>query len=114
MRIQAVGRVAANWFPVLDDLLRALNNRPAPENFPAWADGMDLIYRKGQTALELEGITPIRPAPGEVFDPNRHEAVTMEPCPDRKDGEIIETVRCGYSMGERVLRPAQVRVACER
>jgi molecular chaperone GrpE len=114
MRIQVVGRVAGGWFPLLDDLLRALKERPTAENFATWADGMDLIYRKGMGTLEMEGIAPIRPEPGEAFDPNRHEAVTMEPCAERKDGEIIETLRCGYVMGERVLRPAQVRVACER
>lgn len=112
VRQQAAGRAASRWFPVMDDFERALQERPDPDHFEQWAGGVELIYRKGLAALEAEGVTPIEAQPGSEFDPNLHEAVTREMCPDRRDGEILDMVHRGYRMGDRVLRPAQVRVAC--
>jgi molecular chaperone GrpE len=111
-RIQAVGRAASRWFPILDDFERAVKDKAAKQNLEQWAAGVELIYRKGVAALEAEGVTSFEAEPGAVFDPSLYEAVTMEPCPDKKDGEILGTIRCGYRLGDRVLRPAQVRVAC--
>jgi molecular chaperone GrpE len=109
----AAGQAAARFFPMLDDFERALKERPESQNLERWAQGVDLIYRKGIAALEAEGITPIDVAEGAEFDPNFHEAVTREVCPDRRDGEVLEVLHTGYQMGDRVLRPAQVRVACQ-
>jgi len=112
-RVQAVGRAASRWFPILDDFERALKERSATENWDQWAAGVELIYRKGIAALEAEGVAPFEAEAGSEFDPGLHEAVTMEVHPDKKDGEILGTIRCGYRLGDRVLRPAQVRVACQ-
>jgi molecular chaperone GrpE len=60
--------------------------------------------------LEMENIIRI-PAESELFDPNRHEAVSSEPSEDHDSGEIIEVLQQGYMIGDRVLRPALVRVA---
>jgi molecular chaperone GrpE len=111
-RLYAAGQVAARWFPVLDDFERALKELPGSQNLEQWAGGVELIYRKGIAALEAEGIAPIEIAEGAEFDPNFHEAVSREICPDRQDGEILEVIHRGYRMGDRVLRPAKVRVAC--
>jgi molecular chaperone GrpE len=113
VKVFAAGRIAARWFPVLDDLERALKEWAAAPDPSQWAEGVELIYRKGIAALEAEGITLIEPAEGTTFDPNEHEAVAREIRPDRQDGEILEVVHRGYRMGDRVLRPAQVRVACK-
>jgi molecular chaperone GrpE len=113
LRCQAAGRVAAGWFPILDDFERALKGRPTPERMDQWIAGLELIYRKGAAVLEAEGVTPIEGEVGALFDPNLYEAITREACPDRQDGEILEVVRRGYRLGDRVLRPAQVRVACK-
>ena len=51
------------------------------------------------------------PAEQEMFDPTRHEAITHEESPDHESGQIIEVVQQGYLLGDRVLRPALVRVA---
>jgi len=112
-RVQAIARAAARWFPILDDFERALKEKSAKENLEQWAAGVELIYRKGVAALEADGVTSFGAETGTEFDPGLHEAVTMEPCPDKKDGEILGTIRCGYRLGDRVLRPAQVRVACQ-
>jgi molecular chaperone GrpE len=60
--------------------------------------------------LETEGVSLIE-AEGQFFDPTMHEAITHEPHPELGSGQIIEVVKQGYRLGERVLRPAQVRVA---
>ena len=67
----AVGNIIKRYLPVLDDLERALAARPADL---AWADGIELIYRKLQSILEAEGLKRIE-AEGQMFDPNFHEAI---------------------------------------
>ena len=93
--------------PALDDLERALRNRP-PED--AWANGIELIARKLQNILESEGVKRIE-AEGEEFNPHFHEAISHEHNEDFESGHVIAVVQNGYMLGERVIRPALVRVA---
>ena len=101
------GDIIKKVLPALDDLERALQNRPSED---AWASGIELIARKLQNILESEGVKRIE-AKGAAFDPNFHEAITHEPSDDVESGHIIEVVQNGYTLGERVIRPAMVRVA---
>lgn len=103
----AVGIIIKRYLPILDDLERALAARPADL---AWVDGIELIYRKLQFILESEGLKRIE-AEGQMFDPNFHEAIQQEPSEDYESGQIISVVQNGYMLGERVIRPAVVRVA---
>jgi molecular chaperone GrpE len=103
----AVGEIIKRYLPILDDLERALATRP--EDLP-WAEGIELIYRKLQAILEAEGLKRIE-AENRLFDPNFHEAISQEPNPDFESGKIIAVVQNGYMLGERVIRPALVRVA---
>ena len=96
-----------HYLPILDDLERALATRPADL---AWVDGIELIYRKLKSILEAEGLKRIE-AEGQMFDPNFHEAISQEPSEDHESGQIIAVVQNGYMLGERVIRPAMVRVA---
>lgn len=107
---EASGMVIRRFLDVLDDLERALKNRPQEGEGAEWAAGIELIYRKLLSTLEAEGVTPME-AEGEDFDPNLHEAISQEPSKDHESGEIIEVVQNGYLLGDRVLRPARVRVA---
>jgi len=109
-RGRAAAALLAKILPVEDDLRRAVRERPEAEGYPHWADGIELIQRKLAALLEAEGVELI-PADGVAFDPALHEAVTYEPSNDHKEGEIIEVIQQGYRLGERVLRPARVRVA---
>ncbi len=104
------GDVIKKYLTVLDDLERAMKTRPTEGPAEAWANGIELILRKLQGILEAEGVRRI-PAETEEFNPTRHEAITYEESPDHKSGEIIEVVQQGYTLGDRVLRPALVRVA---
>lgn len=101
------GDLIKRVLPVLDDLERALQNRPAED---AWAGGIELIVRKFQNLLDTEGVKRID-AKGEAFDPAFHEAISHEPSEDVESGHVIDVVQNGYMLGERVIRPALVRVA---
>lgn len=101
------GDIVKKVLPVLDDLELALQNRPADN---AWANGIELIARKLQNILESEGVKRIE-AKGLAFDPNFHDAITHEPSEEVESEHVIDVVRNGYTLGERVIRPASVRVA---
>jgi molecular chaperone GrpE len=106
----AAASILTRYLAVLDDLERALKEPPAVPEFAAWVDGIQLIQRKLQAILEGEGVEVIQ-AEGMLFDPTVHEAVTFEAHDGFHEGQIIEVLRKGYRLGERVLRPAMVRVA---
>jgi molecular chaperone GrpE len=101
------GDIIKKVLPALDDLERALQNRPSDD---AWANGIELIARKLQNILENEGVKRIE-AKGMAFDPTFHEAITHEPSDDVESEHVIDVIQNGYMLGERVIRPALVRVA---
>lgn len=98
------------YLAVKDDLERALKNMPAALTDEPWIDGIHLINQKLSNLLDGEGIQTI-PAEGAAFDPEIHEAISHEDNPEVESGFIIEVVQQGYTIGERVVRPSQVRVA---
>jgi len=102
------GDIIKKVLPVLDDLERALQNRPS--NSGAWVGGIELIQKKLVSLLEAEGVKRIE-AVGAAFDPNFHEAISHEPIVGVQSGHVIAVVQNGYMLGERVIRPALVRVA---
>lgn len=106
----AVGRVVKDYLPIVDDLERALKDRPSNGDYASWADGIELIYRKLVTTLENDGVVPMK-ADGEMFDPNQHEAVVEIKSEDHESGQIVEVLQTGYFIGDRVLRPARVCIA---
>jgi molecular chaperone GrpE len=107
MYISMKGDIIKKVLPILDDLERALQNRAADD---AWASGIELIVRKFQNILESEGIKKIE-ALGAEFDPKFHEAISHEAANGAQSGHVIGVVQNGYMLGERVIRPALVRVA---
>jgi molecular chaperone GrpE len=109
-RARITGEIASKYLGVLDDIERALKDRPENSEADSWAEGIDLIYRKMKNILESEGVELIL-AEGETFDPNFHEAISQEESEDHEEGEILEVIQQGYKIGERVIRPAIVRVA---
>jgi molecular chaperone GrpE len=109
-RSRIAGETLLRVLAIMDDLDRALRDRPAEAEAAAWAEGIDLIYRKFQALLEAEGIQLIQ-AEGQAFDPALHEALSHEESEAHDEGQVIEVVQRGYRIGDRVLRPALVRVA---
>ena len=102
--------VIKKYLAVNDDFERAMKNIPQESVQAAWLEGLQLINQKLKTLLEGEGIAPI-PAENKAFDPVMHEAISHEENPDFESGQIIEVVQKGYTIGDRVIRPALVRVA---
>jgi molecular chaperone GrpE len=101
------GDLIRRVLPVLDDLQRALKDRPADSS---WAAGIELIARKFESVLKSEGVVRID-AEGQPFDPNYHEAISYESADGTESGNVIGVVQNGYMLGDYVIRPAQVRVA---
>jgi molecular chaperone GrpE len=96
--------------PLVDDMERALKADATADSAESYRRGVELIYRRLMDILRKRGVTPIE-ALGADFDPYYHQAVAYDPADGHRDGEIIEEFRRGYMLGERLLRPAMVKVA---
>jgi molecular chaperone GrpE len=94
-----------------DDFDLAIEARPAAIADDPWVEGVAAIDRKLRALLESEGVTQIDASPGTRFDPREHEAIATVPSADRGEGEIVEEIRRGYRLRDRVVRPALVAVA---
>jgi molecular chaperone GrpE len=94
---------------VVDDFDIALTVE-AGEGGAAYRKGVELIHAKLKDLLAKYGVKPIE-AIGADFDPNVHQAVIHEESPDHREGEVIDELRKGYMIGERLLRPSMVKVA---
>jgi molecular chaperone GrpE len=112
---QSVSEAAAadlilELLPLLDDMERALKADAGVEGAEAYRRGVELIHHRLLEALRKRGVQPIE-ALGTDFDPHYHEAVVYEPAEGRREGEVMEEFRRGYMLGDRLLRPAMVKVA---
>jgi len=105
----AAGDLLEALLPIIDDFERAVQ-ADAGADPDAYRKGVELIYKQLQDLLARRGVTPIE-AVGKDFDPRYHQAITHEESPGRREGEVIEEVRRGYMHGDRLLRPAMVKVA---
>jgi molecular chaperone GrpE len=104
---QTAGEAIKDLLPIIDNLERAL--QAAAEDDPL-RKGVELIHKQMLEMLRKRGVTPIE-ALGADFDPNVHEAVTHEESDQHREGEVMEELQRGYKVGERLLRPAMVKVA---
>lgn len=114
LRAFATTDVIKRLLPIADDFERAARNKPNEFDGNSWVDGVMLVHRKLTQALDAEGVKQIVVMPGEAFDPNMHEAVTHDDAPEGsgiESGHVIEALQKGYKVGERIIRPALVRVA---
>ena len=94
-----------------DDFDLAIDNRPAELAASGWVEGVTAIDRKLRALLESEGVRTVDADAGKPFDPREHEAIVNVPGTGRAEGEIVEVIRRGYKLRDRVLRPALVAVA---
>lgn len=115
-RTYAIANFARDMLSVSDNLARALDAIPAEAKEAADAglkaliEGVDITERAMLSALERHGVKRLEPQ-GEKFDPNFHQAMFEVPNPDVPANTIVQVVQPGYSIGERVLRPAMVGVS---
>jgi molecular chaperone GrpE len=106
----ATARVLEKMLPIIDDVDRAFENVPSDQADTDWVNGFRLIQRKLEAFLESEGVTSI-PTEGQVFDPALNHAISHEEVEGYTEGQIIAEVARGFKLGDKVLRPALVRVA---
>lgn len=106
-REYAAADVIKNFLPILDSFELALKAYVDGSEF---RNGIELIYRQFQDALQKIGVQPV-PAVGQVFDPRIHEAIEMVDTTEAPDHQVLDELQRGYKYKERLLRPAMVRVA---
>jgi len=99
---------------VLDHFDLALNVDPEKTSAASVIEGVRLIKQELLKTLADQGVEPIRPEPGDEFDPNRHQATGQFPAEGVQPGAVTIIQQQGYALGDRVLRPATVLIAPER
>jgi molecular chaperone GrpE len=100
--------ILAEILPIVDNFERALQ-APSSDT-DSLRKGVELIHKQMHDFLRKRGVTPIE-ALGADFDPNFHQAVIHETSPSHREGEVIEELQRGYMLGDKLLRPAMVKVA---
>lgn len=102
--------VIARLLPVLDNFERAIQSAGQVPEAASIRQGVEMIAVQFMGVLEADALKRI-PALGSQFDPNLHEAIAVEEREDVPENEVIEVMLPGYTLGERVIRPAMVKVA---
>jgi len=115
---RVVADVAAKLLPVVDNLKRALDAEASvkaaeSDEFRHFLSGVDLISKQLAGVLEALGVKPIA-AVGEQFDPHIHEAVVTEPTDDYEPDTVMQELVAGYRLGDKLIRPALVKVATRK
>ncbi len=105
-------RIVSDLLDVVDELELAIKvAKEAEGGQKTLVDGVEMTLKKLRKVLELEGVTPIQCCLGTVFDPTSHNAIASEERDEAKECVVIEEVRRGYKMKDKVLRPSIVKVA---
>jgi molecular chaperone GrpE len=112
---RVVADVAAKLLPVLDNLKRALDTEASVEanesdEFRHFLNGVDLIYKQLKGVLETLGVETV-PSVGEHFNPHIHEAVDTEASDEYEPDTVTQELVAGYRLGDKLIRPALVKVA---
>ena len=115
---RVVADVATKLLPVVDNLKRALEAEASVESsesdeFRHFLSGVDLIFKQLNGVLEALGVKPIA-AVGEQFDPHIHEAVVTEATDDYEPDTVMQEIVAGYRLGDKLIRPALVKVATRK
>jgi molecular chaperone GrpE len=115
---RVAGDLVTKLLPVLDNLGRALDTEASVEatesdEFRHFLSGVDLIFRQLGGVLEAMGVKPV-PSVGEKFDPHVHEAVVTEESDEHDADTVMQEIVRGYKLGDKLLRPALVKVAVKK
>jgi molecular chaperone GrpE len=105
----------ADVIPIIDDFERAIQSAGESKDFASFHSGVSLIERQLVSILErnwgLRRFAAKAGADGEVFDPEKHEAIAVEETADQDKPVVLQNYLNGYYLHDRVLRPAKVKVA---
>ena len=115
---RVAAEIAAKVLPVSDNLKRALDAESSVEaaesdEFRHFLSGVDLIWKQLNGVLDALGVKPI-PSVGEPFDPHVHEAVVSEATDEYEPDTVIQEILTGYRLGDKLIRPALVKVATRK
>jgi len=102
--------VVRRLLDAMDDFERAIGETPDGVSENPWFEGLELVGKKLSAILTGMSVEIIE-AVGQEFDPSVHEALAAEECDEQESGVVFEVVKKGYRIGERIVRPAQVKVA---
>lgn len=104
----AVEGFVSDLLPIIDNFQRAMESQEDKED--AFYKGVSLIYENLNSLLENNGVAEMD-CLGEDFDPNKHHAVLMEEVEDSEEGKVLAVLQTGYTMKDKVIRPAMVKVS---
>jgi molecular chaperone GrpE len=115
---RVVADIAAKLLPVLDNLKRALETEASVEaaesdEFRHFLSGVDLIHKQLNGVLDALGVKPVL-AEGEQFNPHVHEAVVTEQTDDYEPDTVMQEIVRGFTIGDKLIRPALVKVAVKK
>jgi molecular chaperone GrpE len=110
-RAALTGEIVTALLPTLDSLRLAML---MTNDDPILRDGLLITSHELSRTFGRLGVETHSPAPGDAFDPRKHEAVSREDAPGAPEGMILNVLREGYSLGSQLLRPALVTVASGR
>ena len=96
-------------FSAVDNFELALNAAERNKDFDSFHKGVDMIYKELKKVMEKEGVVEIK-SEGSKIDPHQHEVISHEPGNGEEEEVVVEVIRKGYMMNEKVLRPAMVKV----
>lgn len=97
--------------PVLDSMELGITASADVQDSDSLREGMELTMKMFCASLEKSGVNPVNPQKGDKFDPEQHEAVTMQEAEDADSGTVVVTLQKGYELNGRLIRPAMVIVA---
>jgi molecular chaperone GrpE len=115
-RAYAAQEVVLSLLPLVDNLERALSAAKAQGGeadgpLAQLEKGVDLVLKQFEEALKKQGVAVVEAPVGTPFDPNLHQALLQEPSSEHAEGSVLEVLQKGYRMGDRLIRPALVKVA---
>lgn len=107
----ALDKFINELLPILDSMELGINAADNVEDVSSLREGMDLTMKMFCSSLEKSGVSPVDPQKGDKFNPDLHEAVTMQEVDDAESGTVVVTLQKGYELNGRLIRPAKVIVA---
>jgi len=107
----ALDKFINELLPVLDSMELGINVSEDAVNVSSLREGLELTMKMFCSSLEKSGVNPIDPQKGDKFNPNQHEAVTVQEVEDVESGAVTTTLQKGYELNRRLIRPAKVIVA---
>ena len=110
VRLYGVESLAREFLSVGDNLERAIESCSNKDDLSLIAEGLELTLKSFNASMQTAGIKSVEPK-GEVFNPEHHEAISIIEDEDEKENIVIEVIQKGFTIQERILRPAKVIVS---